>query len=143
MIKKLIIIVFFLGALNKSFSQNAQIKGIILDTNEFPIENVNIISNLSGTVSNSNGYYSIDIENNKEIIIEFTHINYKKISLKFNLKDGMGFQLLREKNIKTGIITTETSQFSDVRANKLKVDFLLKGDSFNGKLKSVKKICND
>jgi len=62
---------------------------------------------------------------------------------KFNVKDGMGFQILRENNIKTGIITSETSQFSDVRANKLKVDFLLKGDSFNGKLKSVKKICND
>ena len=101
MIKKLIIIVFFLGALNKSFSQNAQIKGIILDTNEFPIENVNIISNLSGTVSNSNGYYSIDIENNKEIIIEFTHINYKKISLKFNLKDGEIFEFnpVMNKNI--------------------------------------------
>ena len=101
MIKKLIIIVFFLGALNKSFSQNAQIKGIILDTNEFPIENVNIISNLSGTVSNSNGYYSIDIENNKEIIIEFTHINYKKISLKFNLKDEEIFEFnpVMNKNI--------------------------------------------
>ena len=62
---------------------------------------------------------------------------------KFNVKDGMAFQTLRENDIKTGIITSETSQFSDVRANKLKVDFLLKGDSFNGKLESVKKICND
>ena len=62
---------------------------------------------------------------------------------KFNVKDGMAFQILRENDIKTGIITSETSQFSDVRANKLKVDFLLKGDSFNGKLESVKKICND
>ena len=91
----------FLGALNKSFSQNAQIKGVILDINEFPIENVNIISNLSGTVSNYNGYYSIDIENNKDIIIEFTHINYKKISLKFNLKDGEIFEFnpVMNKNI--------------------------------------------
>ena len=55
----------------------------------------------------------------------------------------MAFQILRENNIKTGIITSETSTFSDVRANKLKVDFLLKGDSFYGKLESVKKICND
>jgi len=62
---------------------------------------------------------------------------------KFNVKDGMAFQILREKDIKTGIITSETSQFSDVRANKLKVDFLLKGDSFDGKLESIKKICND
>ena len=62
---------------------------------------------------------------------------------KFNVKDGMAFQILRENNIKTGIITSETSTFSDVRANKLKVDFLLKGDSFDGKLESVKKICND
>ena len=62
---------------------------------------------------------------------------------KFNVKDGMGFQILRENNIKTGIITSEKSQFSDVRANKIKVDFLFKGDSFEGKLETVKKLCID
>ena len=86
-----------------------------------------VISDLDGVLTDGGVYY-----NQKEELLK-----------KFNMKDGMGFQLLRENNIKTGIITSETSNFSDVRANKLKVDFLLKGDSFDGKLKSVKKICND
>jgi len=62
---------------------------------------------------------------------------------KFNVKDGMGFELLRKKNIKTGIVTTEKTSFSDVRAKKINSDFLIKGKSFNGKLKSVLKICED
>lgn len=86
-----------------------------------------VLSDLDGVLTDGGVYY-----NQKEELLK-----------KFNMKDGMGFQLLRENNIKTGIITSETSNFSDVRSNKLKVDFLLKGDSFQGKLKSVKKICND
>ena len=86
-----------------------------------------VLSDLDGVLTDGGVYY-----NQKEELLK-----------KFNMKDGMGFQLLRENNIKTGIITSETSNFSDVRANKLKVDFLLKGDSFKGKLESVKKICND
>jgi len=40
----------------KVFSQPSEIRGVILDTNEIPVENVNIISNSSGTMSNSNGF---------------------------------------------------------------------------------------
>lgn len=86
-----------------------------------------VISDLDGVLTDGGVYY-----NQKEELLK-----------KFNMKDGMGFQLLRENNIKTGIITSETSNFSNVRAKKLKIDFLLKGDSFDGKLNSVKKICND
>ena len=55
------------------------------------------------------------------------------------MKDGMGFQLLRENNIKTGIITSETSQFSDVRANKVNVDFLKISDNANNLKKDYDK----
>ena len=58
---------------------------------------------------------------------------------KFNVKDGMGFELLR-KNIKTGIVTTEKTSFSDVRAKKINSDFLIKGKSFNGSTKCVKNL---
>ena len=43
---------------------------------------------------------------------------------KFNTRDGMGFQLLREAGIKTGIITSEDTHIVVNRAKKLKVDFL-------------------
>jgi len=81
-----------LFSLIQSFAQNAEIMGIILDNKNNPIENVNIISNQSGTTTNSNGFYSIDVYSHQDINIEFTHINYKKISLKFNLNDNEIFE---------------------------------------------------
>ena len=89
---KLIVLILTLFLSIKVFSQNAEINGVILDANDFPIENVNIISNSLGTISNSNGFYSITVNSNQDINIEFTHINFKKISLKFNLNDNEIFE---------------------------------------------------
>ena len=89
---KLILLILALFLSLKGFSQNAEINGVILDANDFPIENVNIISNSSGTISNSNGFYSINVNSNQDINIEFTHINFKKISLKFNLNNNETFE---------------------------------------------------
>ncbi|MED5355033.1 MAG: carboxypeptidase-like regulatory domain-containing protein [Bacteroidota bacterium] len=66
--------------------------GVILDDSNNPIENINVISNLSGTTTNSNGFYSISVPSNQDVSIEFTHINYKKISLKFNLSEDEVFE---------------------------------------------------
>ena len=89
---KLIVLIFALFLSIKVFSQNAEINGIILDSNDFPIENVTIVSNSSGTVSNSNGFYSIKVNSSQDINIEFTHINFKKINLIFNLNDNEVFE---------------------------------------------------
>jgi len=89
---KLILLILALFLSIKVFSQNAEINGLILDANDFPIENVNIISNSSGTVSNSNGFYSINVNSNQDINVEFTHINFKKISLNFSLNDNEVFE---------------------------------------------------
>ena len=43
---------------------------------------------------------------------------------KFNFRDGMGFQLLREVGVKTAIITSENTSIVKKRADKLKVDYL-------------------
>ena len=89
---KLIVLILALFLSIKVFSQSAEINGVILDANDSPIENVNIISNSSGTVSNSNGFYSINVNSNQDVNVEFTHINFKKISLKFNLNDNETFE---------------------------------------------------
>jgi len=60
---------------------------------------------------------------------------------KFNTHDGMGLQLIREKGIKTGIITSENTKLVERRYNKLKLDFLYQGKREGGKLASVKEIC--
>ena len=73
-------------------SQTATLKGVVLDDNENPIESVNIISKLSGTVTNINGFYLFKIPSNQDIQIEFTHINHKKVVATFNLKNGETFE---------------------------------------------------
>lgn len=58
---------------------------------------------------------------------------------KFNTKDGMGFQLLREKGIITGIITGENRKINERRAEKLKVDELHQG--ITNKVDVINKLC--
>ncbi len=59
---------------------------------------------------------------------------------KFNTRDGMGFKILKSKNILTGIITGEKNSIVDNRAKKLKVDILYMG--VEDKLKVLEEICN-
>lgn len=59
----------------------------------------------------------------------------------FNTRDGMGFKLLREAGIKTGIITSENTQIVYNRAKKLQIDHLYQGEIFGGKLKAAQEIC--
>lgn len=89
---KLTILVLSLFSLIQSFAQNAEVMGVILDNSNNPIENINVISNLSGTTTNSNGFYSISVPSNQDVSIDFTHISYKKISLKFNLNEDEVFE---------------------------------------------------
>lgn len=60
---------------------------------------------------------------------------------KFNTRDGMGFQLLREAGIKTGIITSENTDIVARRASKLKIDFLYQCKRDGGKLAVADDIC--
>lgn len=60
---------------------------------------------------------------------------------KFNTKDGMGFALLREKGVVTGIITGENVDLNRRRAEKLKLDVIEAG--CNDKLEAVTRICNE
>ena len=60
---------------------------------------------------------------------------------KFNTKDGMAFQILREKGIKTGIITSEITEIVARRADKIKADFCVQGKRDGGKLAAAIEIC--
>ncbi len=61
--------------------------------------------------------------------------------VKFNTHDGKGFELLRSRGIKTGILTSENTAIVERRANKLKVDFLVQDVSAGGKLKTAEELC--
>ena len=83
------------------------------------------ISDVDGTLTDSGMYYD---SNGIEI-------------KKFNTHDGMGFQLLRNSNIKTAIITSEKNLIIEKRAEKLKVDYLYMDLKNKGKLDAAKEIC--
>ena len=68
-------------------SQKSYIKGVVLDINNNPIENVNISSeSKAGATTNSNGFYSIEIKSLTNVNITFSHVNFKSISFTINLK---------------------------------------------------------
>ena len=83
------------------------------------------LSDVDGTLTDGGMYYS---EKGDEL-------------KKFNTRDGMGFQLLREAGIKTGIITSEDTNIVANRAKKLKVDYLIQGKKGKGKLSAVMDLC--
>lgn len=85
------------------------------------------LSDVDGTLTDGGMYYS---ENGDEL-------------KKFNTRDGMGFQMLREAGIKIGIITSEDTRIVENRAKKLKVDHLRQGKHAGGKFAAVKDICNE
>jgi len=83
------------------------------------------LTDVDGVLTDAGMYYS---ENGDEL-------------KKFNTHDGMGLQLIREKGIKTGIITSENTKMVERRFKKLKLDFLYQGKREGGKLASVNEIC--
>lgn len=80
-----------------------------------------VISDVDGVLTDAGMYYS---ERGDEL-------------KKFNTRDGMGFQLLREAGYKTAIITSENTELVEKRATKLKVDSLYQGKREKGKLQAA------
>jgi N-acylneuraminate cytidylyltransferase len=70
-----------------------------------------LVTDVDGVMTDCGMYY---LENGDEL-------------KKFNTRDGMGIQLLREKGIKTAIITKENTKIVENRAKKLKVNEVYQG----------------
>lgn len=83
------------------------------------------ITDIDGTLTDGGMYYS---ENGDEL-------------KKFNTRDGMGLQMLREAGIKTAIITSEDRQLNQRRAEKLKVDYIRQGKVNGGKVAVAQELC--
>ncbi len=85
-------ILFFILISSFSFAQKARIKGIVLNENKQPVENVSVSSLTSNTVTNNNGFYELEIDANAEITITYTHATLKKSTYKVNLKPNEDFE---------------------------------------------------
>jgi hypothetical protein len=78
------VFLFFFLSLTLS-AQTARIKGVILDKNNQPVENVNVSYSSSGTRTNENGFYNLKIPANQQVTLVFTHVSLKKITVIFSL----------------------------------------------------------
>ena len=85
------------------------------------------IQTVDGTMTDGGMYYS---ESGDEL-------------KKFNTRDGMGFQLLHQAGIKTGIITSENTKILENRAQKLKIDYLRQSKRDGGKVAAAQEICDE
>ena len=91
-VKSIQFILFFVLITSFSFAQKARIKGIVLDENKQPIENVIVSSLISNTSTNSNGFYELEIDANKEITITYSNATFKKSTYKVKLKPNEDFE---------------------------------------------------
>jgi len=91
-LKSIRILLFFVFISSVTFAQKARIKGIVLNENQLPIENVSVSSPTSNTVTNKNGFYELEIAANVEVTISYYNSSYKKSTYKVNLKTNEDFE---------------------------------------------------
>ncbi|AWX43357.1 hypothetical protein HME9304_00345 [Flagellimonas maritima] len=63
------------------YGQTATVLGTVLDENNLPITNVNIVSGNTGTTTDGNGYYLLQLTADTKNIITFSHLGHKKVVL--------------------------------------------------------------
>ncbi|MFV8379468.1 TonB-dependent receptor [Flavobacterium sp. LB3R33] len=81
-----LIFVFYLFLVSLPLlAQTARIKGVILDKNNQPVDNVNVSYSSIGTQSNKNGFYDLKVPANEKVTLVFTHVSLKKITVIFSL----------------------------------------------------------
>jgi len=89
-LKTYIFFFLFIGLCN--YAQTARVKGVILDENNKPVENVNVNFQNSSANSNVNGFYQISIPANRKIELVFTHVSFKKVTTIIQLKPNEDFE---------------------------------------------------
>ncbi|MRX67735.1 Outer membrane receptor proteins, mostly Fe transport [Flavobacterium resistens] len=140
---KLILVFFFLCLGHATFAQNAHVKGVILDTENRSVADVNVSCLGNVVQSDSNGVFDIELPSNKKVSLIFTHISLKMLSLSVSLKPGevflfnpvmnnsaeqMGEVFVSSKNKKRvqGIVTVEPETIKKIPGANAGIENILK-----------------
>lgn len=75
-----------------AFAQTARIKGVILDEFNQPVENVTVSIGNKGTVTNKNGFYSLDVPANQKVTVTFSHVTYKRVTVNVELRPNEDYE---------------------------------------------------
>jgi hypothetical protein len=114
-INKIVLVFITLWISLPSFAQSARVKGVILDKNNKPVENVNVTAVGNRTQSNENGFYLIKILANQKVAVVFTHVSLKRATVYLTLKieEDYEFNLVmndREEQMGEIIVTTSNKK---------------------------------
>ncbi len=87
LLKTFIFLLPFIG-----IAQTGTLNGIILNSDNLPIEGVNIKADNTGTQTNENGFYELKVPANTDVKIVYSHIAHKNTTITVNLKNGEVFE---------------------------------------------------
>jgi hypothetical protein len=87
LLKTFIFLLPFLG-----LAQTGTLNGVILNSDNLPIEGVNIKADNNGTQTNQNGFYELKVPANTDVKIVYSHISHKNTTITVNLKNGEIFE---------------------------------------------------
>jgi len=71
-----------------SLAQTGTLTGLLLNEDNFPLEDVNIKTIDGGTKTDKDGFFSLKIPANTDVTVVFTHLSHKPVTATFNLKNG-------------------------------------------------------
>ncbi|MFE3868993.1 carboxypeptidase-like regulatory domain-containing protein [Flavobacterium sp. LS2P90] len=89
---RLILVFFFFCVGFVATAQNARINGIVLDANNQPIDNVNVVCLGNSAQSNANGFFELSVPANRKVVVIFTHISLKKSTVSIFLKPNEEYE---------------------------------------------------
>lgn len=98
-------VLFFFASL--AFAQKATIKGIVFNEQNEPIAGANILAGAIGTISDLNGFYSLQIPASQNVTITFSHVGHKKIQITVNLSANEDYEF-------NPVLNTTVEQISEV-----------------------------
>ena len=91
--KHLLLFLFLCCTVATVLGQKARIKGVVLDENKQPVSDVSISASGKTAISDASGFYFLEIPANKSIVLIFSHISFKNITLTrtFSLNEDFEF----------------------------------------------------
>lgn len=96
---------FFLAMISLPVcSQTAIVEGFIKNVKGDPIEEVSVMYQNTGTISDKNGFYSLKIKAAEEVEILFSHLTYHSISKKITVPKDRTFRYSPQLQLKTEAI---------------------------------------
>ena len=102
------LIVFFSIITQIIFAQTAEVKGIVLDENKQPVAGAEVVYGTeTGTQTDENGVYVLQIPANQEVTITINFVGLKKVGFKVNLKPNESFEF-------NPVLKSDVEQFNEV-----------------------------